>query len=140
MSNTKTRKRAVALLAAIFAVGALSASAATLGGISSRNVQSGDVLVATCDTDGVEINYDTQYESASDVFEVATVTVSGIADTCESNNIEIALVDDLGAEYTLSTPADVVPAGPGDVSVAFDTSLDSVDAAGLTQVVVVISS
>ncbi|SUZ67550.1 uncharacterized protein METZ01_LOCUS20404 [marine metagenome] len=39
MNISKNRKRVVALLGAIFAVGALSASAATLGGISFKNVR-----------------------------------------------------------------------------------------------------
>jgi len=72
----------LAAAAGIVAVGAVSASAASLGGITSESVGVDNAVVASCDSDGIDVDYTVDYAAGIASYEVATVDLSGIAVPC----------------------------------------------------------
>ena len=70
--------------AGIVAVGAVSASAASLGGITSEKVGVDNEVVASCDSDGIAVDYTVAYQPSISTYKVATVDLSGIAGACNA--------------------------------------------------------
>ena len=58
--------------AGLAVTGGVFASAASLGGVESANLGSSATVVASCDTDGVTVDYSTAYDSASGTYLVNT--------------------------------------------------------------------
>jgi hypothetical protein len=109
------RSRKVILIAAIGALAAFAAvygTANTLGGIDSEQLGAGSATVASCDSNGVTTSYTL---SGSDV---TAVTVSGIADLCETGAISIAVT---GASGTLAQRGPLTIPADGDL---LDTSVE----------------
>jgi hypothetical protein len=111
------KKQLLAAGTGIATAGAVFAMAATLGGVSGNAIGADTVVVAACDTTGIVLDYVVDYdagtgdynegagESASAdtdnsgmVFEVTTVVVSGIADACIDQNIDLSLSNITGKE------------------------------------------
>jgi hypothetical protein len=134
MSTNKNRKRLVVAGAAAFvAFGAVVASAAGLGGITSGSVGADTTVVASCDTDGVAVAYTTTYDATSRAYQVTGVTVSGVADGCSTQNLAVTLSNNAG---TALANGSATVAG-NSVTVALS---NSVDAKALRRVAVVIAS
>ena len=73
-----------------------AASAASLGGLTSTNVGSNDTLVASCDTDGVNITYTTAYDATASKYRVTSATVSGIAAPCIGQTLAVTVKNAVG--------------------------------------------
>lgn len=88
------KKRLIyALLAGVSTFGAITASAATLGGLTPQGLGADDASVASCDTNGVTTSYTTQYNTTTTAgYKVDDVTVNGIADACNGKTMKITLV------------------------------------------------
>ena len=90
-----TRKRKHLLIAMAISGAAFAAAfgmAASLGGLNSDKLGAEDSAVAACDTDGVTTSYATAYNTTGTAgYKVQTVTVSGIADTCDGQSITVSL-------------------------------------------------
>lgn len=111
------RKRALlGLLAAMTAFGAVAASAASLGGVTSDSLGADNAAVAACDTDGVTTTYTAAYDSAIPGYETGTVTVGGIADACNGQTLTVNLVDSANASL-----------GESSVTVAVDSTATTPD-------------
>lgn len=83
--------------------------AASLGTVTAKDLGAGNSTVASCDTDGVSVSYSTSYDGASGRYEVASVTVDGIADTCDGQTLTVVLADSAGAqlaEGSVTVPVD----------------------------------
>jgi hypothetical protein len=96
MSKTSSRKNKGFLLAGalgIVAVGGVLASAASIGTVSSSSLGSGVQVVASCDTNGVNVAYTNTYNTISGKYEVTAVTVSGIDAACATKTLDITLAD-----------------------------------------------
>jgi hypothetical protein len=102
------RKRTIlALLASLAVFASLYAMAASLGGITSDNVGADSTVVASCDTDGVTAAYVTAWDATDKRYEITSVTVGGVADTCDGRTLSVSLTDSSGAQIgsgTLSIP------------------------------------
>jgi len=85
------KRTLIAITAGLAITGGVFASAASLGGVTSTNLGSSATVVASCDTDGVDIDYTTAYDSASGTYLVNTVTVDGIDASCKGQQIEVSL-------------------------------------------------
>ena len=100
-------RRVLKLLAVVTVFGAVFAMAASLGGISSAKLGADDAVVASCDTDGVSTTYTSGWDSTDGRYETSSVTVAGVADTCDGQTMKVTLInssnDSLG-EGTLSIP------------------------------------
>lgn len=120
-------------MAALAAFGAVTASAASLGGLTTDKVGADDVTVAACDTDGLTTTYTTAYESTLPGYEVATVTVGGIAAACNGDTMRVTLVNSSNAslgEVTLTVSSD----GGADTSDDADFTTDNVLAENVTAI------
>lgn len=97
------KRTLIALTAGLAVTGGVLASAASLGGVDSASLGSSATVVASCDTDGVTIDYSSAYDSASGTYLVDAVTVDGIADACKGESIEVSLKDRDGKTTTSTT-------------------------------------
>ena len=99
------------IIAGTLVFGGVFAMAATLGGITSNTVGADNVAVGTCDSDGVATAYATAWDATDERYEVASVTVSGISNTCDGQTIKVTLADSGGTslgEGTMAIPSDLV--------------------------------
>ena len=87
----RLRRRVLIALAVFGLFGGVVASAATLGGLTSRREGAGDTLVAACDTDGVSVAYTTAYSATTGKYQVTVATVSGISGACNGQSLAITL-------------------------------------------------
>ena len=93
------RKRQIlAVLAALTVAGAVYASAASLGGVTSDTVGSDATVVASCDTDGVTTAYTTAWDAVDQRYEITAVTVGGIDNACDSLVAYVTLTNAAGAQ------------------------------------------
>jgi hypothetical protein len=105
------RKRMIlALLGSVAVFGSLYGMAASLGGISSGNVGADSAVVASCDTNGISTAYGTAWSATDKRYAITSVTVSGVADTCDGETLSVSLTDSTGAQIgagTLAIPVSV---------------------------------
>jgi hypothetical protein len=100
------RKRTIlALLATLVVFASLYAMAASLGGITSDSVGADSAVVASCDTDGVTAAYVTAWDATDKRYEITSVTVGGVADTCDGRTMSVNLTDSSGAQIGSGTLA-----------------------------------
>jgi hypothetical protein len=98
------RKRTIlALLASLVVFASLYALAASLGGITSDSVGADSAVVASCDTDGVTAAYVTGWDATDKRYEITSVTVGGVADTCDGRTMSVSLTDSGGAQIGSGT-------------------------------------
>jgi hypothetical protein len=98
--------------------------AATLGGITSNRVGADNVAVGSCDTDGVATAYATAWDATDERYEISSVTVSNVSNTCDGQTVKVTLADAGGTslgEGSMAIPSDLV-ATSVTVSVSPNTS------------------
>ena len=83
--------------AGIVAVGAVSASAASLGGITSAEVGVDNAVVASCDSNGIVVDYTVDYVPATTTYNIDTVDLSGVATACDTLEYSLTLSGAAGA-------------------------------------------
>ena len=91
------------LLALLFGTCAYAiafASAATIGTVTDAGVGSGNTVIASCDTDGVNTAYVYGYNAATPGYNVTNVNVTNINAACNGKNISVTVAKSDG-----STPA-----------------------------------
>jgi hypothetical protein len=132
------RKRTLlAVLGGIVAFAIVVASAASLGGLTSDNLGADDSLVASCDTNGVTSSYTTVYNATgTGGFKVDDVTIDGINDACDGQEMTITLTDNANA--VIGEVASTIPTNVAITNVA-DFVSDNVLAEAVTGIHVVIT-
>src|SRR5688572_3122640 len=90
------------------------AMASSMGVTSSGQVGAGSASVSACDSDGVSTTYTTGWDTTDKRFEIASVTVTGIANTCDTLPIAVSLTD--GSDVQLGSGSDTVPNDAGATS------------------------
>ncbi|MFA5566509.1 MAG: hypothetical protein WC184_11570 [Acidimicrobiia bacterium] len=103
MSLTRTRKTLIAVATGATLFGITFASAASLGGVNSKSLGAGDTIVASCDTDGVNIDYNHSYDPTNGQYQVENVTISDISENCENHTLEVTLADTQGTALATGT-------------------------------------
>lgn len=83
------------------AVAAAFGAAATLGGLGSQELGAGAALVASCDSDGVGLNYTTASGT------VQAVTVTGVAAACAGGSLRVVLASSTGGDIGAGGPTTV---------------------------------
>jgi hypothetical protein len=76
------------------------ASAATIGTVTDAGIGSGNTVVASCDTDGVNTAYVYTYSASTPGYNVTNVNVTNINAACNGKNISVTVAKSDG-----STPA-----------------------------------
>lgn len=136
------RKRMIyGLLAAVTVFGAVAASAASLGGITTDTLGADNAAVSACDTDGVTTAYTEAYEAAVPGYEVGTVTVGSIADACNGLTMKVNLVDSANAslaESSITVAVDSTATTP-DTSDDFDFTASNVSVTSVENVHVTVA-
>ena len=120
--------------AGILAVGAVSASAATLGGITGGSLGVDSAVVASCDNDGIIVAYTVQYSAAATTYNVDDVELSDVATACNGLTYSITLSGVGGTSLGEQTGTVTVVAG--EFSANF--SGDSIDGELVTGIAVAI--
>jgi hypothetical protein len=123
------RKRTIlALLVSLAVFCGLYAMAASLGGITSSKVGADSAVVAACDTDGVTTSYATAWDSTNKRYSISSVTVAGVADTCDGETLSVTLKDSTGAQLAAGSVAI-----PSSVATSFTVSMSPTPSAKLTE-------
>jgi len=78
-------------LTVLIAVGALTASAATLGRLDSTSLGAGQNAVASCNTTGIALAYTNVYNAASNDYQTTAVTLSDVASSCMGKHYQLTL-------------------------------------------------
>ncbi|WP_134738376.1 hypothetical protein [Nocardioides sp. 503] len=145
-----SKQLVLALAAGTTAFAAVVGSAATIGGISSDDLGADTSVVASCDTDGITVEYDTSYVASTGVYEVSSITLGGIDVDCATQAVAVTLGGangdpELGeATGTLPNATDLGTAGNEHVltfgtTAAGPPAVTGVDAEDVQQIAVVIS-
>lgn len=106
-----SRRMVAALLAGLTVFGAVFASAASLGGITSGSVGADNAAVASCDTDGVTTSYATSWDSTDDRYEITSVTVTNVNNACDGRTLSVSLLNatsDQVGTGSVSIPSDAL--------------------------------
>lgn len=114
------------LIGATFGVtmfGAVMGSAASLGGITTDGLGADDTIVAACDSNGVSTAYTTAYNTTGTAgYKVATVTVSGLDNTCDGDAIEVRLTGAASASLEAVTKTVETDAGSTSTVLTFGST------------------
>jgi uncharacterized membrane-anchored protein len=122
------RRTLIAMLVALAVFGSVYGMAAGLGGITSSSVGADSGAVASCDTNGVSSGYTTAWDATDERYEVTAVTVSGVSDTCDGENLSVSLTDAGGAQLGTGTVAI-----PSSVATSFVVTMSTAASAELTE-------
>lgn len=115
-----SRRTIAGVLAGLTVFAAVFASAANLGGLTGGQVGADDTTVTACDTNGVSTSYSSTWDATDERYEVTSVTVSGIANTCDGQTVSVSLTNSTGAQIGSGTMA--IPTDAGATSVAVSLS------------------
>jgi hypothetical protein len=111
----------IAILAGLLVFAGVFAMAASLGGITSNDVGADNTAVASCDTNGVTTAYVTGWDSTDKRYEVTSVTVGGVNDACDGDNLSVSLTNAAGDQIGSGTLT--MPVGaPTSFAVALSTA------------------
>ncbi len=101
----------LSIAAGLVVFGGVYAMASSMGVTSTGQVGAGSSSVSACDSDGVSTTYTTAWDTTDKRFEISSVTVSGIANTCDTLPIAVSLTD--GSDVQLGSGSDTVPNDAG---------------------------
>ena len=80
-------------LTVLIAVGALTASAATLGRLDSTSLGAGQNAVASCNTTGIALAYTNVYNATSNDYQTTAVILTGVNAACSGRTFHLVLSD-----------------------------------------------
>jgi hypothetical protein len=95
----------LAICAGLVVFAGVFAMAASLGGVTSNEVGADNTAVASCDTNGVTTSYTTGWDTTDKRYEVTTVTVGGVNDACDGDNLSVSVTDSTGTQIGTGTLA-----------------------------------
>jgi hypothetical protein len=127
------RRKLTAIVLAALVFSLIAASAASLGGIATAELGADATVVASCDTDGVTVAYNTSYTPGGPgKYEVTSVDVTDINGNCNGYSISVTLGDGTNA---LGSGSASVSGTAATVSIS-----GNVDAEAVTEIGIVISN
>ena len=126
------RKRLTAVVLAVLVFSLIAASAASLGGINQADLGADATIVASCDTDGVVVDYQLSFDFVTGQFDITDVDVSDIHANCNGDDIYV----EIGASgASIDSGSGTVAAGAATVTMTAGTG----DAEALDQIAIYIS-
>ncbi len=110
--SRNSRRAIVASLLGLTVGGGILASAASLG-VTGNTLGAGTVVIASCDGDGVTLNYGHTYVAGVPLvnpgsYRTSSVIISGIAPACAGKALDITLKDVAGASLASGNVAAIV--------------------------------
>jgi hypothetical protein len=98
------KRTTIAALVGLAVFASSFAFAAGFGGLTSGTIGAANVTVAACDSDGVSTSYGaSSWDATDERYEVATVTVSGVSDSCDGASMKVTVNDTGGAQLSEGT-------------------------------------
>jgi hypothetical protein len=131
--GTTMNKKALAAFGGLAAFGILTASAASLGGLTSSSLGADQTVIASCDTNGIQLTYTNTYVPATNSYSTTAVTMAGVDPTCATKAFRLSLSN---GTISLGETTGVVQAGGGTQPI---TLTAAVDAKSVTNAALVIS-
>jgi hypothetical protein len=126
-------KKALAAFGGLAAFGILTASAASLGGLTSSSLGADQTVIASCDPNGITMAYTTAYVPASNSYVTTAVTISNVDSTCGTKAFKLSLSDG-AASLNETTGTVTLTAGAQTIPLS-----SNVDSKAFTKVALVIS-
>ncbi len=111
------KKAIIAVVAGLAVSAGVMASAATLGGVTPQSLGASEAVVASCDSDGVDVDYATSWNSASNNYQLDKVVISGTDAACDGLDIDVAVSNSTGSIKGETTGT--VAANPGATTLTF---------------------
>jgi hypothetical protein len=87
------RRRLAAIVAGLSVLGITSASAASLGGLTTPSLGADVGVVASCDTDGLTVSFTNTYSATLGRYQATAVGVGGINAACATKSLNLTLRD-----------------------------------------------
>ena len=84
-------KKAVAAFAGLAAFGILTASAASLGGLTSSSLGADQTVIASCDTDGITLAYTNVYDAPTNSYKTSAVVATLVNTACATKTYKLTL-------------------------------------------------
>jgi hypothetical protein len=106
----KLKSKSGAVLGALIAAALVSASASTLGGLTTQTLGAETSVLAGCDTNGIDIAYETAYDETSQAYQVTAVRLLGVNTACVGQLASVTLDDDGTVVGALTDEAEQVVA------------------------------
>lgn len=126
------RKVVIAGVASVLVAGMAGASAASLGAFTGNSLGSGDAIVTSCDTDGIDVGYSTQYVDPTS--EVTAVNFGNVDIDCNNKLATVTLRNAAGV--VLASQQTTVALGGGSTfSINIPAGVDAVDVEGMSLVI-----
>ncbi len=130
LASTHRKATVLASGLGILAFGGVIASAATLGTISDSSLGAGVQVVASCDSDGIGVAYQTTFDATSGKYKVTSVDVSGINAACIGKNLKMTLSNvtfvpqgTVATTAITGTPQNFVVTGNTDAGTVFNAAI-----------------
>jgi hypothetical protein len=106
----------IALVVAAIVFASVFAAAATLS-VSTDPLGANNVIVGVCDSDGVTTSYTNAWDATDARYEVTSLTVKGVSDSCDGKTLKVTLTNGANADVgsgsiTIPTSAAVDHAVP----------------------------
>lgn len=120
--------------AGLLAVGAISVSAASLGGITSKSVGVDSQVIAPCDSNGINSSYGYGYSASLGTYEVTSVQLSNVDAACSGLSYSLTLADD--AKESIGVQSGVLNLTSGSTSITIPSGTSG---KAVTRVAVAIS-
>ena len=70
-----------------------TASAASLGGLTSSSLGADQTVIASCDTDGISMTYTNTYDATTNAYKVNGVVTAGVNAACTGKTFKLTLSD-----------------------------------------------
>lgn len=141
IKSKSMRKKSVAVLAGLAIAGAVGASAASLGGLNSDDLGADTGDVASCDTDGIDVDYTTSFDATAGEYIVTAIVLSDVAEACDTQDVDLTVLR-TNFEVTPNAALASLPftATADDTgSITVDTSGSTVTAESITGLAISIS-
>lgn len=125
-----TRRKSAAIALAVVGVAGLSLASAAQLNVNSASLGAGTDVVASCDTDGINVAFANAFDTGG--YTATAVTLSGVAGACDNNAVRVTVAD-VDGESLGEVTGSITPGGTTTISGL------AVDAADIENVYVVIS-
>jgi hypothetical protein len=115
-------KKVVAAFGGLAAFGILTASAASLGGLTSSSLGADQTVVASCDSTGINMSYTTAYDAPSNSYKTTAVTISNVDPSCATKSYKLTMSD---GSASLNETSGTVTLTSGSQTIALSAAVDS---------------
>jgi hypothetical protein len=122
---------ATAVATTLVAFAALSAFAATVGGLGSTWLGADQSIVASCSTSGVGVAYTNVYNAATSTEQITAVTLSGVNPACNAKAFQLTLTSGVTSLGQTSGTIALTAAGSQTVTLTAPVTASAVTGVGL---------